>query len=145
MLEDEKIIECEEMGIEFSKKTGKVKSFNPNKFATFTAKKLQIIYNKDSFYVYNDGIWNKISDMYLFQKLRGKLQTYSDNIWSLKNEKEYIGALKRIVFFEEELNSNKRYINLRNGMFDLNTYSLMEHRPEFYSSKIGRASCRERV
>ena len=42
MLEDEKIIECEEMGIEFSKKTGKVKSFNPNKFATFTAKKLQI-------------------------------------------------------------------------------------------------------
>lgn len=134
MLENEKTIECEEMGIEFSKKTGKVKSFNPNKFATFTAKKLQIIYNKDSFYVYNDGIWNKISDMYLFQKLRGKLQTYSDNIWSLKNEKEYIGALKRIVFFEEELNSNKRYINLRNGMFDLNTYSLMEHRPEFYSS-----------
>ncbi|UXZ09601.1 hypothetical protein F1C14_11240 [Clostridium perfringens] len=45
MLEDEKIIECEEMGIEFSKKTGKVKSFNPNKFATFTAKnyKLSII------------------------------------------------------------------------------------------------------
>ena len=42
MLEDEKIIECEEMGIEFSKKTGKVKSFNPNKFATFTSKKLQI-------------------------------------------------------------------------------------------------------
>ncbi|MFR2552898.1 MAG: hypothetical protein ACLS8D_13875 [Clostridioides difficile] len=28
MLEDEKI-KCEEMGIEFSKKTGKVKSFNP--------------------------------------------------------------------------------------------------------------------
>ncbi|WP_275936844.1 hypothetical protein [Clostridium perfringens] len=40
MLENEKIIECEEMGIEFSKKTGKVKSFNPNKFATFTDKKL---------------------------------------------------------------------------------------------------------
>ncbi|MFR2552897.1 MAG: hypothetical protein ACLS8D_13870 [Clostridioides difficile] len=38
------------------------------------------------------------------------------------------------MFVEEELNSNKRYINLRNGMFDLNTYSLMEHRPEFYSS-----------
>lgn len=134
MLEMEQIRECKEMGIEFSQKTGKVKSFNPNKFATFTAKKLHIIYNKGCFYCYKYGTWNKISDMYLFRKLREKLQTYSDDIWSLKNEKEYIGALKRIVLFEEELNSNKRYINLRNGMFDLNTYSLMEHSPEFYSS-----------
>ena len=48
MLEDEKIIECEEMGIEFSKKTGKVKSlyFILNLCAKFSLKSQPSIYGK---------------------------------------------------------------------------------------------------
>lgn len=134
MFSKEQLKEIENMGIEISPKSEKVKGFSPNKFASYIADNLKIINNKDYFYVYKDGVWKKLDDMYLFQKLRNKLHTYFDDIWSLKIENEYIQALKRIVYYGGDLNANKRYINLLNGMFDLETFTLVEHSPEFYSS-----------
>ena len=134
MFSKEQLKEIENMGIEISPKSEKVKGFSPNKFASYIADNLKIINNKDYFYVYKDGVWKKLDDMYLFQKLRNKLHTYFDDIWSLKIENEYIQALKRIVYYGGDLNDKKRYLNLLNGMFDLETFTLVEHSPEFYSS-----------
>ena len=134
MFSKEQLKEIENMGIEISPKSEKVKAFSPNKFASYIADNLKIINNKDYFYVYKDGVWKKLDDMYLFQKLRNKLHTYFDDIWSLKIENEYIQALKRIVYYGGDLNDKKRYLNLLNGMFDLETFTLVEHSPEFYSS-----------
>ena len=63
MFSKEQLKEIENMGIEISPKSEKVKGFSPNKFASYIADNLKIINNKDYFYVYNDGVWNKMYDM----------------------------------------------------------------------------------
>ena len=55
MFSKEQLKEIENMGIEISPKSEKVKAFSPNKFASYIADNLKIINNKDYFYVYKDG------------------------------------------------------------------------------------------
>ncbi|KEI82844.1 hypothetical protein EXM30_04885 [Clostridium botulinum] len=134
MFSDEELEDIEQMGIVICKKTFTVKYFSPNRYASYVASRLQLIFNEEDFYVYNTGVWNKLNEKYLLSKLREKIHKYFDDIWTLKREKEYIEALKRLVFYNSEFNSDKRYINLINGMYDLEKFILIEHRPELYST-----------
>ncbi|MDZ7548282.1 DNA primase, partial [Clostridium perfringens] len=72
--------------------------------------------------------------MKMKSNLRNILLVHCDYIWTRKLEDEYIEALKRTVFYEGELNSNHRYINMVNGMYDLEKHTLVKHKPEFYST-----------
>ena len=47
MFSKEQLKEIENMGIEISPKSEKVKAFSPNKFASYIADNLKIINNKD--------------------------------------------------------------------------------------------------
>lgn len=134
MFSDEQLKEIQEMGITICKNTYVVKYFSPNKFASYIARTFPLIYNNDEFYKYKTGKWDKVNEAYVLKRLRDILHTYYDDIWCLKYEKEYIAALKRIILYEGDLNSNKRYINLLNGMYDLETFTLVEHSKEFYST-----------
>lgn len=134
MFSDEQLKEIQEMGITICKKTYVVKYFSPNKFASYIARTFPLIYNNEEFYKYKTGKWDKVNEAYVLKRLRDILHTYYDDIWCLKYEKEYIAALKRIILYEGDLNSNKRYINLLNGMYDLETFTLVEHSKEFYST-----------
>jgi putative DNA primase/helicase len=134
MFSEGQLEEIEHMGITLSERTFKVKYFSPNIYASYVASKLKLIFTQEDFYTYKNGLWIKLQEKYLLSKLRDKLHTYFDDIWTLKREKEYVGALQRLVYYDGELNGNKRYINMLNGMFDLETFTLVEHRPEFYST-----------
>lgn len=134
MFSDEQLKEIEDMGISVCNKTFTVKYFRPNRYAFYVSSKLKLIFNKEDFYIYKTGVWTKLNEHYLLAKLRNQLHKYFDDIWSLKREKEYIEALKRLIFYNGELNLNKRYINLINGMYDIQEFKLVEHQPEFYSN-----------
>ncbi|MDZ5038341.1 hypothetical protein GNF66_14545, partial [Clostridium perfringens] len=89
---------------------------------------------KQEFHRYEVGKWTMVDELRISQRLREILHKYNDDIWSTKVEKEYIEALKRIKLHSDELNSNKRYINMLNGMYDLETHTLIGHSQEFYST-----------
>ncbi|MBU3144612.1 phage/plasmid primase, P4 family [Clostridium sp. CF012] len=134
MFTDKQLEEIEQMGISICKNTFKVNYFSPNKFASYIKGKSHLIYNKGEFYTYNNGKWSKVDELRVFKRLRAQLHKYFDDIWSTKVEREYVEALKRIVLHNEELNSYKDYINMLNGMYDLETHTLVEHSLKFYST-----------
>jgi putative DNA primase/helicase len=124
------------MGIIICEKTGRVLGVDANIFASYLATRYTLIYNKENFYNYKDeqGKWVKIEDMKMKTTLRNILHKYYQNLWNKRLEDEYIEALKRTVFFEGDLNSERRYINMLNGMYDLEIHTLVEHHPNFYST-----------
>lgn len=109
---------------------------NANKFAAHITEKLDLLYfgPGDCFYYYDKGVWSLYDFNTIARRLRNLLHQYVPDMWSEKLEKEYIEALKREAPRVEKLDTNREYINLENGMLSLNTFELVEHRKEFYSS-----------
>lgn len=136
MTEEEQWQEIFDMGFIINEKTGKVLGLNANIFAFYVSKKSRLIYNKNDFYNYKEGLgkWIKVEDMKMKSTLRSILLSHCDSIWTRKLEDEYIEALKRTVFYEGELNSNRRFINMLNGMYDLETHTLLQHSYTYYST-----------
>lgn len=134
MFSEEVLEDIEQMGITLCKKTFKVKYFSPNRFTSYIADRWYLVFNSEDFYTYGNGLWSKVHEKYLLASLRDELHKYIDDIWTLKREKEYVGALQRLVYYDGELNGNKRFINMKNGMFDLEAFTLVKHSPEYYST-----------
>jgi len=125
-----------DIGFIVKERTGEVLGLNANIFASYLGRRFRLIYYRNDFYNYKEklGKWIKVEDMKMKYILRKFLLSYCDSIWTRKLEDEYIEALKRTVFFEGELNSNRRFINMLNGMYDLETHTLREHSYKYYST-----------
>lgn len=136
MFTEEQWKDIRAMGIKINKKTGNLTGVDANIFASYVKKGVAIIYVPHDFYAYKvkEGKWVKIQDMNLKVKLRDLLIKYSPSLWSKKLEDEYIEALKRTVFYDGKLDSDRRYINMLNGMYDSVTHELVEHNSKFYST-----------
>ncbi|WP_238882324.1 phage/plasmid primase, P4 family [Clostridium sp. YIM B02551] len=134
MFSDEHLEKARKMGMILNKQTGEVEYFSANKFAEYVSKTSYLKYHKQEFIKYEFGKWTEVDEMRVFKRLREVLHRYNDDIWNTKLEKEYVEALKRTVLINIELNSYKRYINMLNGMYDLEEHILVQHNPEFYSS-----------
>lgn len=134
MFSEKELLDIESMGITICQKTFTFKHVSPNKFASYIANKSLLIYSKQDFYTYKNGKWDKVEEVRILRTLRNELHKYFDDIWSTKLEREYIEALKRIISYIGDFNSNKRYINMINGMYDLETHTLVKHSPNYYSS-----------
>lgn len=136
MFTEEQWKDIRAMGIKINKKTSNLTGVDANIFASYVKKIFEIIYVENDFYNYkrNEGKWVKLKDMKLRVRLRDLLIKYSPSLWSKKLEDEYLEALKRTVFYDGKLDSDRRYINMMNGMYDLETHELVEHSSEFYST-----------
>ncbi|MDZ5035329.1 hypothetical protein, partial [Clostridium perfringens] len=109
MLSQEQWQDVVDMGIIICEKTGRALGVDANIFASYVATRYPLIYNKENFYNYKDeeGKWVKIEDMKMKTTLRQILHKYYQSLWNRRLEDEYIEALKRIVFFEGDLNSER--------------------------------------
>lgn len=136
MTEQEQWQEIFAMGFIINEKTGNILGLNANMFASYIAERNNLIYNKNDFYKYKEdlGKWIKYEDMKMKTILRNILIRRCNYIWTRKLEEEYIEALKRTVFYEGELNGDRRFINMLNGMYDLETHTLVEHSYTYYST-----------
>lgn len=124
-----------ERGFKFNAETGKINDFNPNGFAEFIKNNYNLKYTKEGcFYSYDNGKWTKENDTTVLVELRNILQVPCKGIWTLSREREYVEAIKRTIYYDGDMNSNRSYVNLLNGMFDLDKFQLVYHQPEFYSA-----------
>lgn len=113
----------------------KITGFNANKFAAFIKSNFNLIYTKEGyFYGYDKGKWTKKDDNRVLVVLREILQQPYFGVWTLKREKEYVEAIKRTVYYDGDMNPFRNYVNLINGMFDLDKFQLEDHHPQFYST-----------
>ena len=118
-----------------SKKKEKVTVSNGNVFAKSIMEKYDFLYSIDgSFYNYADGVYTPIPDMVMRQVLREEFQEAAPSMWKPNCERFYMEALKLETFYSGQMNSNKYYINLLNGMLDLDTLKLKKHSMEYYST-----------
>ena len=122
------------IGFGFDKK-GNFKFLNGNIFAKHIKEHLDLcIFNEDTFYEYKENVWKEIRYLALSRKLRSFLHKYVDNIWNIKLESMYLEPLKREIDYVKEMNSHRKYINVKNGLLNLETYQLEKHRKDIYSS-----------
>lgn len=127
--------QLQERGFVVDDDKDKIIGFNANVFAEFINANHDLIYAKEgSFYGYRDGKWSKKDDNRVLVVLRKILHKPRFGVWTVKMEKEYVEAIKRTLYHEGEMNLYRNYVNLQNGMFDLEEFQLVEHHPEFYST-----------
>lgn len=129
-------LELSDRGFSFDK-DGKIKYFNANFFATYLKNNYNFIYKSDGcFYEYqnDEGLWVETDIKELKAFLYDELQKPRHGVWTTKHEMEYIEALKRMVYEPRELNEYRHLINMKNGMFNLETLELIPHNPEYLSS-----------
>ncbi|MBE6572805.1 MAG: hypothetical protein E7652_00255 [Ruminococcaceae bacterium] len=117
------------------KDNGDIKEFNGNVYANVVDNDYDLMYSKDQcWYYYNDGVYTQTSDMELKNTLVNDFNERAQNTWKPSYEHLYWESLKHKVFYAGELNENKKFINFRNGMLDLETRDLIEHAREYYST-----------
>ncbi|MEK5507342.1 phage/plasmid primase, P4 family [Paenibacillus sp. FSL P4-0113] len=110
---------------------------NPNLFSEFIRRhylKTIFVAPEQRYYVYKSGVWQDQLPDVLKRNARKILHTWAPHFWRSKIEAEYMTALTRDCTLEHSMDSERDYINLRNGMLDLRNFKLEEHDPTFYSS-----------
>ena len=111
-------------------------AINANIYAKYVLTRMHLLNYKDAeIYAYDQsGYWRKISELQLAKILREILHEAMDNIWCKNFESEYMSALRLEMPRRDNLNQNRDYINLENGMLHLKTMTLRSHAPGYYSS-----------
>jgi putative DNA primase/helicase len=94
--------------------------------------------NEERFRYYKDGVWEAKIDYYIKQKIRKILSYLEQNSSTHQINKvfndlalEAGNPLNETIF--SDYAQKKDYINFKNGMLNLNTMELEEHKPSHYS------------
>jgi phage/plasmid primase, P4 family, C-terminal domain len=125
--------ELEAVGFIFDDK-GRIVGLNYNKFSAYLNSRLEILYtDAGRFYMHSDNYWKYVDWNLLSRICRDILHEFKPNFWTEAHEGGYVGALKREVLRIPKLDSDRTKINMVNGIFDLNAYSIMPHTPSIRS------------
>lgn len=111
--------------------------FNANIFVRYalTRMRLAILYATGEYYIYHQsGVWKNIREEQLGKLLRDILHEADPNIWKKKYQTEYLAAIKLEANYIEELNPYNHFININNGMFDIRSFAIKKHSPDYYST-----------
>lgn len=139
LLEELKLIlmvgKAEERGYLYDEKKNSY-TFNANAFAKHFIKRCHVRSTKDGrLFLYNrKGVYEELSEVSLGKVLRTIMHEGRWNSWKSTYEAEAVKVLQREAITVEEMNINRNYINVRNGMLSLTTFTLHPHSPEFLST-----------
>ncbi len=139
LLEELKLIlmvgKAEERGYLYDEKKNSY-TFNANAFAKHFIKRCHVRSTKDGrLFLYNrKGVFEELSEVSLGKVLRTIMHEGRWNSWKSPYEAEVVKVLQREAITVEEMNTNRNYINVRNGMLSLTTFTLHPHSPEFLST-----------
>lgn len=111
-------------------------TFNANLFAHYFMKRIKIVSNQHGFlYAYNKkGLYKILSDVEMGKLVRLLMNEGLANSWKSRYEKEAIEAIKRECLSTTEMDSETNYINMKNGMYSLDTGILEPHSPDYLST-----------
>lgn len=119
-----------------SKNTKGILKLNANIFAKYVLTRMHLIREgARGAYIYEkSGRYKPLNDELLKKLCRNLLHEAKEDIWTVKWENEYFTAVKREMQIIENLNPYPQFINVKNGMLDLNSLKLSEHSPNYYST-----------
>jgi hypothetical protein len=128
--------QLDKIGFIFSDKSKYPIGLNENKFARHVLQKMDLLYfgPGERFYNYEYGCWKSNDYNSIARKIRTLLHENVPDFWSLKLEKGYMEALMREAHRVEKLDSKRDYLNLENGMLNLNNFALENHNKDFHST-----------
>lgn len=99
------------------------------------ANKRRIIYTRGDWHIYQDGVWAKYDDFLFMQEIKALLEGLEK---SHGMEFSAYAARSIISFIEAELSisesivdSDPNLINMKNGVFHIDTRTLMSHDPKY--------------
>ncbi|MGG2197549.1 phage/plasmid primase, P4 family [Paenibacillus validus] len=119
----------------FHIENGRVSGMNQNKYARYVLTQLDLgVAEGERFYLYEGGVWVQMGDLVVKRKLRDFLHDLVPDFWTEKMEERYVGALLREAEYLDELDGQRDYINLQNGMLSLKNFELLPHNPGYHSS-----------
>lgn len=132
---------AEEMGVRIE--YGETKDVNPLVFARHVAGRMDLLVTQGGrFYEYGGGVWAPLDRLALARRLLGVIDEAGGEAWEPSWEDRYMKALERVAPYEEQLDRDRRFLNLENGMLKVaeresgegGLYGLSAHDPAFRSS-----------
>jgi len=109
--------------------------FNANIFADFFLENVKLIIFQDNFfYHYKAGIWQPITDRQVMRIIRKVINRAKPNLYQRQMGQNAIEILKLAAPERNEIDTDGRLINLKNGMLCLETYEMIDHSPDYYST-----------
>lgn len=124
----------DKMGI-FTDKKSKKKQMDTNIFTNYLQKRFTLVYCEPDCFIWSkQGLYVKFSEDWLKKICFAILmEADAEDVWTPKLEREYIGALKLKSVFTPAMNINRSYINLANGMFNIDNMEFTpKYNPELY-------------
>jgi len=114
----------------FSKDIDKSKSTLPALIAENIRIKYQLIYGAENFYAYKDGAYRNTSE----EAVRRWILEETGVKISFNKTTEILNFVKTLAYIETEKLNQSPLLNLKNGLFNIETYELSKHTPEIYST-----------
>lgn len=130
-----KVGKAEERGFIYDEKKDTY-SFNSNAFVKYFKKRCNVRTIKDGrLFLYNkNGYYSELSEVELGKIIRSVMHEGLLNSWKSTREQEIVKALKREAEIVNDINFEKNEINLKNGIFNLETFELLPHSPMHLST-----------
>lgn len=105
------------------------------KFAEHIKENMHIICsNSNVFYIFDGGVWKywEIGELkkYLFEYI----DLVNKDIFTLSIQEKYLGLLSVMCYDNTPFNTQKRYINMRNGILDTKEMKLLKHTQKLRST-----------
>ncbi|MGM9936133.1 MAG: phage/plasmid primase, P4 family, partial [Candidatus Ornithomonoglobus sp.] len=93
--------------------------------------------DKESVYVYENGIYTPYNNNMLNGLIGEFIPTRHRNINTLDNTRRLLLADKSHVRKHDDINNNERYINFKNGLYDVKERKLIPHTPDIiYTTQL---------
>ncbi|MFA6129765.1 MAG: phage/plasmid primase, P4 family [Candidatus Omnitrophota bacterium] len=113
-----------------SKDDSDSESLTPAKFAAEICKKHFIIYCAENFYTYQNGFYHNINE----EEIQQLIVNINNKNIRMSKIKEIIFFMKSHAFMKTDRLNSTEYLNLKNGLFDLENSKLLSHTPNIYST-----------
>lgn len=118
----------------FYYKYGGLFNLNGIKFAKFILEDFRILFDfKTGFRIYENGCFHPLVDNKMSRIIRQKLDEVDADCWNKKINNIIVDALQIVALTQEKLSKGENFINMKNGLFDLNDSKLKPHDEDIYS------------
>ena len=107
---------------------------NENIFAEYLLTQFDLAVRYDyQFYQYKDNYWQKLSDRKLKKLLYRHFNYLVKNAWTAGLQAQYMSTLINLCRDTDELIQGDDYINLKNGLYNLDKWEFQPHNKEVFT------------
>ncbi|MGB2706104.1 MAG: phage/plasmid primase, P4 family [Candidatus Omnitrophota bacterium] len=111
-------------------RTKKDGGINANRVARKILAEHTLIYSAGNFYQYDKGYYKRIEE----EQIKGYIKNIIRDDFSKHRASEVLHSIQTEVFAEPDSLNDTEYLNLKNGLFDLESEMLYDHTPFAYST-----------